>query len=102
MKRISVLLLCLGLCGCATCFPDMAIMQAENQGRIYRGMDLSQVEAIVGRQPQCFYADRCRTEHLSDGDYFVWVVDGGQGGTNLMRTYSLRFKDNKLESWGNN
>ena len=102
MKYLYILLLCLGLCGCASMFPDMAIMQAENQGRIYRGMDLSQVETIVGRQPQCFYADRCRTEHLSDGDYFVWVVDGGHGGTNLMKTYSFRFKDNKLESWGNN
>ena len=104
MKRRYYILIIfiLLLTGCATCFPDLKIAQAEQQGRIYRGMTLSQVESIVGRQPVCFYGDHCRTEHLSDGDYFVWIVGGGQGGNNFARTYTFRFKDNQLVNWGNN
>jgi hypothetical protein len=101
MRILVVILMGLMLGGCATCFPDIGIQQAENQGRLYIGMDLSEVETIVGNKPECIYADRCMTEHLPDADYFVWVVNGGQGGTNFMKTYYFRFKDRKLTSWGN-
>jgi hypothetical protein len=102
MKSIFILLLCLGLCGCASMFPDIRVTQAENQGRIYTGMSFEQVKQIVGREPECIATDICRNEHDTNGNYFIWILNGRSGSLNLARTYTFRFKDNKLESWGNN
>jgi len=98
MKNIIVLLLCLGLCGCATCFPDMKIMQAEKQGAFTIGMSQQDVFNVVGRQPNPF-SDIWRVENTNDGQYQLWVVNGNDQSGNFMRTYSFRFKDGKLASW---
>ena len=98
---VIALILCpLLIAGCASCFPDMKIMQAEKQGAFYIGMSEQEVFNIVGRQPN-LYADIWRTENNSDGQYQLWVVNGSQPSLSLMRTCYFKFKDGKLASWGN-
>ena len=101
-KIIALLALAALLCGCASLFPDVRVSQAENQGRIYTGMSLEQVKQVVGREPECMATDVCRTEHDTNGNYFIWGLNGRSGSLNLSKSYTFRFKDNKLESWGNN
>ena len=98
MKSLIVLVLCLGLCGCATMFEDIKISQAEQQGKFYIGMPTSEVATIIGRQPNNII-DAFKTENTSDGIYKIWVVNGGGMGGNFVRTYTFKFKDDKLVSW---
>lgn len=98
-KIIYLLVMVILLSGCATMFEDMKIVQAENQGRFYIGMPISEVTNVVGRQPNCIF-DACKTENTSEGTYKIWVVNGGGMGGNFARTYNFKFKDDKLVSWG--
>jgi len=97
--KFILLLLCVSLSGCATMFEDVRIAQAERQEKFYIGMTINEVIQIIGRQPNSI-SDGWRTENTSDGVHKVWIVNGGGMGGNFIRTYTFRFKDEKLASWG--
>ena len=94
-----ILVLVMLLSGCATLFEDVAIKKAEDEGKLKIGMSYAEVVQIVGRSPSG-YADLVTKEQTASGEYYIWVVNGGPGGTNWARTYTFRFRNGRLESWG--
>jgi len=86
------------LTGCATCFEDVKITKAIKDKRIYIGMTKDEVIGVIGRKP-LLGVDKVLHEHKVDSTYTTWIINGGGIGGNLVGTYTLVFKDDKLIEW---
>ena len=82
--------------GCATLFSDVAVTDAIKQGKIYVGMSLDQLIAIVGHRPNQFQ-DRFQVRNDASGETLEWIPSAKEG--TLWNSYMFTFKNRRLVSW---
>lgn len=76
---------------------DVKISKAIDQGIIKIGLTELQISEVIERKPYEF--DIYETETDYEGVCITWVVNGSRRSMNLMRTYTLKFKNGNLMSW---
>ncbi len=76
---------------------DVKISNAIDQGKIKVGLTEVQISEVIERKPYEFDIYERETDY--EGVYITWVVNGSCRSMNLMRTYTLKFKNGNLMSW---
>lgn len=75
---------------------DVKISKAIDQGIIKIGITEIQITEVIKREPYDFDFYETKTDY--EGVHKTWVVNGSCRSMNLMRTYSLKFKNGNLVS----
>ncbi len=76
---------------------DVKMSNAIYKNLIKTGMTELQITEVIERRPYEF--DLYEIETVDEEIYITWILNGSCRSMNLMRTYTLEFKNGSLISW---